>query len=101
MGDKELADKLIELGVLRPVKSIEEVTVYQLLHDGGWTFIGAASRCLSDWRVAGAVLTECHKRGFLAKVFMLLFTASDDWEPLADPRAIVEAGVEALGGSDG
>ena len=90
--DKELADRLEALGILRRVKSIEERDVYQLLLPANnWVFIGPASHAVRDWRVAGQVMERLSGR-LLVRVIADVATKIE----CQLPRAIIEAGCEAL-----
>lgn len=97
MNDKELADKIVALGIgyQNPhPQSCDGVGFYTIDDDGM-----CANLFVRDWRVVGAML-ERHREiryGGLEALFALSaidFIAKDD----SLPRAINEACVEALNG---
>ena len=105
MNDKELADKVVALGVLGWFETVDG-------HDGSlMTFAGvgpiATRLALRDWRVAGALM-ELGQAHFIEKVTDTKWAVRSD-KPYGEgktrewygneslPRAIIEACVEALG----
>ena len=90
MNDKELADKLVEMGIGE-------------YHYGSyWVPIGYTQiqydvqGFLSDWRVAGRVLEMMTPSDICHRIGADRWNVDDDYEWLRDPSAIIEAGVEAL-----
>lgn len=101
--DKELADKIVALGVLR--LSIHDTEYRYIFRSVGYT----ASHIVRDWRVAGALMEKSWEHFIIGK-----HGTREDWEWSVGwdidydgcttysvigqslPRAIIEACVEAL-----
>jgi hypothetical protein len=91
MNDKELADRIVALGVGRPC----ELDVDGLGDIGNWTDLNDYE-FVRDWRVAGALMEKCkytHGGYWFGVVWDQAGLTHTD-ESL--PRAICEACVEAL-----
>ena len=97
MNDKELADKVVALGVGK--------------RDGSFYGINApldlATRFVRDWRVAGALIELVTKKGWSIDITVPLVYVLDGTDAMADtiseavtddgiPRAIISAYVAAL-----
>ena len=102
MTDKELADKVIALGVgyqgTYPLSCDGVGFYHEPYEDGGM----CAELYVRDWRVAGALMEKCSGvntvrrdgkwKSYAVKNFGVALTAGND----SMPRAIIEACVEAL-----
>lgn len=87
--DKELADALVEVRVGKPAQHFTDEGFYFIVDYGQWVRL-PTDKFVRDWRVAGACLEQMTYRE--------LFDALNyDVHPMAhvDPRAIIEAFVEA------
>jgi len=109
--DKELADKVVALGVARKWKEGVTPGGYKLEGRGGSFWIDPHT-FVRDWRVAGVLIEKCVEIDLLVEVFtdqhgqkrcvVNKFT-SDDVVQVCDTvgdqhsRAITEACIEALG----
>ena len=115
MSDKELADKVVALGVGRVegdyyVAPQEYMNFEEALMDEPLIYF---SQFVRDWRVAGALMEKCRKRGYT--IGMAVVGATDIEVEVCEydaqlrehnqlgigqneslPRAIIEACVEAL-----
>ncbi len=98
-NDKELADRVVALGV----GEYDNKILYSIQHPvhKHWATHISADQFVRDWRVAGALMEKCEHvdvfiddvgiraRASVANGFAL--ASSDNW-----PRASIEACVEAL-----
>lgn len=103
ISDKELADKVVALGVGEYVCDVHDTRIYSLYDDNGRGDCTGAfieyeqDEFVRNWRVAGALMEKLVERGQYVDIF-------NCWKHLAHsakkslPRAIIEACVEALGG---
>jgi len=106
MNDKELADKIVALGVgeLSTIDGTLSTEAVYLIN----SFMLTAERFVTDWRVAGALIEKIkgsvqivYQHGMAACAVTLLddkdhFVSSKAARHLLIPRAIIEACVEAL-----
>lgn len=94
MDDKELADRIVALGVART-----EGTQYFMLKGQPHTH-NTAEQFVRDWRVAGALLSKlsaAEKAGKIKETDIQRIFSDLVWQSkFDDPRAINEACVEAL-----
>lgn len=101
MNDKELADKVVALGVgkkhdVTAGRNRDRIeTIYTLPNHG--INGGAPKKFVRDWRVAGALLEMlAAKRETLIEIQRRTFPFFLPVSMFSDPRAIIEACVEAL-----
>ncbi len=114
MTDQELADKLVALGIVKCLHTKFPPSGYVYTIPDSAEAEGSASEVVRDWRVAGAVMERVYqsKRGYLGteiyleeaqkKLVMQFHNEIGSITILGVqslPRAIIEAGLEAL--SDG
>ena len=101
MIDKELADKVVALGVAKRFPDEGDWWIYSLNDIGPNGQI--AKLFIRDWRVAWALMEKCSGvntvrrdgkwKSYAVKNFGVALTAGND----SMPRAIIEACCEALG----
>jgi hypothetical protein len=104
MNDKELADKVVALGVAAKAPCEKEWWLYYTPEIvPGLT----AKNFVRDWRVAGALMERCQQNAHELAIntawerFSMFMMVQIRYEPylapeLANPRAVIEACVEAL-----
>ena len=109
MNDKELADKVVALGLFNALKfSDGEDGGYQISSDPLHQTTQSAGNFVRDWRVAGALMEKCVQGEFRTDDGSWFAGATvdddhayyDEYDNSANnallPRAIIEACVEAL-----
>jgi len=108
MNDKELADRVVELGVAKRFPDEKEWWIYSLNDIGPNGQI--ARQFVRDWRVAGALMEKAEAVYLEALVQDCLESVGSAWQAqtsinamptewidsISAPRAIIEACVEAL-----
>ena len=102
MNDKELADRVVALGVGRHLGLASgegDLRIFGI----NKTPIGNTGMFVRDWRVAGALMEKCHQ--FEVRIFGFKIKVGDSWvdnpeHPADLPRAICEACVAALENKD-
>ena len=108
MTDKELADRVVALGVGAVLD--DGITYLLVSDDGGYAF-NPVTTFVRDWRVAGALMERC-KADMKGPVTIYVSTPSNqdfhvrafdglrgyESESESLPRAVVEACVKALNG---
>ena len=101
MNDKELADKVVALGVGRIADSVMGC-IPGFVIDNAWMSLSAVGQ---DWRVAGALIIKCLSQGYRIDLRLLgvrITTHSPTLITAATTRsvdqvpAIIEACVKAL-----
>lgn len=104
MSDKELADKVVALGI-GDTTHVDTTTYYHLPVDSGTQAEGAygADAFVRDWRVAGLLMERCVvveiDKGIEEYEDIGLWTVGTNYgrgENHSLPRAIIEACVTAL-----
>ena len=107
MIDKELADKVVALGVGYTSEDGYYALNKEMYDDLHQSYLLSAEEFTSDWRVAGALMEKVSCVGLAVLVNMSEWQAMafppDDCEAFevineSAPRAIIEACVEALSG---
>ena len=96
MNDKELADAVVALGVI--TRDAFRHNMYSLQSTDG-QFVGVryeAKEIVRDWRVAGALMEKMSTSDICHSIGADRWNVDDDYEWLQDPRAVIEACVEAL-----
>jgi hypothetical protein len=100
MSDKELADRIVALGVGRYYENTTDLGLpsgWWYFHEG--TYQRSAASFVRDWLVAGTLMERCHQ--FEIRIFGFKIKVGDSWvdnpeHPADLPRAICEACVAAL-----
>ena len=92
MNDKELADKVVALGVGKANQIYPDAIgrFYQIDLDADWQTSVNESKFVRDWRVTGALLVLVYD------AYANIDDVTQTFE--GDPRAIIAACVEALNG---
>jgi hypothetical protein len=80
---KELADRVVALGLIYPDKESRELSV-------------SAEAFVRDWRVAGALMEMVSPIDICKRIGADRWNKDDDYDWLQDPTAIIQACVEAL-----
>jgi len=102
MTDQELADALVALGILKRYPDEKDWWIYAIADGEPGGMI--ARKAVRDWRVAGAVMELLLKKQdfrmsaqFLdSNTVAVLIVGESEGQDKSLPRAICEAGVEAL-----